>query len=186
VIVPISVWSDIACPWCFVGKAHLEDALEQLALDAQELQVQVRWRAFELDPSPRKPSTQSYAERLASKYQRSVSQAQEMIDTMTKAIADCGGRVDFTRIVPANTFDAHSHKDMLQLIESLSLDVTDAEEVLASARFGDVVRSDEAQAQHYEIRGVPFFAIAGYGLSGAQPGAVILETVRQALSDQAQ
>ncbi len=103
----ISIWSDIACPWCFVGKSRLEDALGQLALDAAPPDIELRWRAFELDPRPRAPSTAPYAERLATKYNRSVADAQAMIDTMSDAIRQAGGEADFERIVPANTFDAH-------------------------------------------------------------------------------
>ena len=106
-IIPVSVWSDIACPWCFVGKAHLETAIGQLTKETPDVQLQVSWRAFELDPRPREPSTKSYVERLAAKYQRSVGQAQEMIDTMTGAISNVGGHADFSKVIAANTFDAH-------------------------------------------------------------------------------
>ena len=105
--VPIFVWSDIACPWCFVGKAHLETAMQHVVLADPDVQFEVRWKAFELDPRPREPSPLSYAERLAAKYQRSVEQAQQMIDTMTNGIADAGGHADFSKIIAANTFDAH-------------------------------------------------------------------------------
>ena len=105
--IPISVWSDIACPWCFVGKANLDAAIRELAAVDPNLQPDVRWRAFELDPRPREPSTESYVERLAAKYQRSVEDAQQMIDTMTHAIAEAGGHADFGKVIVANTFDAH-------------------------------------------------------------------------------
>lgn len=103
-IIPVSVWSDIACPWCFVGKAHLESAVAQLA---PEVELRIRFRAFELDPTPREPSTKSYAERLANKYQRSLAEANEMLATMTRAIAQAGGHADFNRVIAANTFNAH-------------------------------------------------------------------------------
>ena len=103
--VSISIWSDIACPWCFVGKQRLEAALKQLHGEA--IEVDIRWRAFELDPRPTQKDATPYAERLAKKYGRSVGQAQQMLDTMTGAIKDAGGECDFNRVQIANTFDAH-------------------------------------------------------------------------------
>ncbi len=106
-MISVSVWSDIACPWCFVGKAHLDEAISQFKADVPNVNVNVKWRAFELDPSPRKPSSKSYAERLAAKYQRTLEQAQEMLDIMTNAISEAGGFADFNRVIAANTFNAH-------------------------------------------------------------------------------
>ncbi len=105
--IPVQVWSDIACPWCFVGKARLDKAIKMLIQEDPTIAVHVRWRAFELDPRPREPSTDTYAGRLAKKYGRSVAQAQQMLDTMTDAIHREGGECDFSKVVAANTFDAH-------------------------------------------------------------------------------
>ncbi len=223
-IIPVSVWSDIACPWCFVGKAHLETAIRQLATETPDLQLQVSWRAFELDPRPREPSTQNYAERLAAKYQRSVDQAQEMLDTMTRAIGDVGGRADFSKVIVANTFNAHrliqwagdtdrvgatcnaqhrltdafmrgylgdglnlgKDEEMLLVVAALGLSRAAAADVLTSQRYADVVRADEQAAEQHSIRGVPFFVIGGYGLSGAQPSEALIEVIRQAQSDQSE
>lgn len=214
---PISVWSDIACPWCFVGKANLDAAIGELAKIAPKLQPAVRWRAFELDPRQREPSTQSYVDRLAAKYQRSVEEAQQMIDSMTQAIADAGGHADFAKVIGANTFDAHRliqwagetdkisttnspqtrltdafmrgylgnginlgrHDDMLDVVESVGLDRSAAQQVLTSNKFADVVRGDEQTAAQHGIRGVPFFVIGNYGLSGAQPSATLVEAMQQ-------
>ncbi|UTA46709.1 DsbA family oxidoreductase [Simiduia sp. 21SJ11W-1] len=109
--ISVSIWSDIACPWCFVGKQRFERAAAEFARqhgggEASD-QVTINWRAFELDPRPRSPDSRPYAERLAQKYGRSVADAQQMIDTMATNIAREGGQADFNRIVVANTFDAH-------------------------------------------------------------------------------
>src|SRR5262245_22990954 len=82
----IDIWSDIACPWCYIGKRHLEQALERFAHRAD---VEVVWRAFELDPSaPRvRDSSQSYAERLAKKYGMRTQDAQLRIDRMVELAA---------------------------------------------------------------------------------------------------
>lgn len=107
VTVSISVWSDVICPWCFVGKAHLESAVRRIAEQSPEIELEVRWRAFEIDPHPSGPPTQRYAERLATKYHRSIEQAQEMIATTTEAIRDAGGHADFDKVIAASAFDAH-------------------------------------------------------------------------------
>src|SRR6188472_445978 len=100
----IDVWSDIACPWCYVGKRRLEAALAKFPhKDA----VEVVWRAFELDPSaPReRPTDVGYAERLAKKYGSSVKEANGMIERMTDVARDDGLDFRFDRIRPGNTFD---------------------------------------------------------------------------------
>lgn len=214
--IRVSIWSDIACPWCFVGKAHLESAMQQLATQDPTIELEIRWRAFELDPRPRKPSTQNYVERLAAKYQRSVTQAQEMIDTMTQAISDVGGYADFGKVIAANTFNAHrliqwagdtdrlgessnaqhrltdafmrgylghgvnlgEEEGLLGVVESIELDRAAAKDVLVSEKYADTVRADKQTAEKHGIRGVPFFVIGEYGLSGAQPSANLIEAIR--------
>lgn len=221
--IPVLIWSDIACPWCFVGKANLENAIKELEADSAGLELQIQWKAFELDPTPREPSKQAYVDRLAAKYQRSVEQAQEMIDNMSLAIRNAGGHADFGKVIAANTFDAHrliqwagetdrsgvtkgaQHRltdgfmraylgqglnladsdAILALIDSLGLDREVAATVLASEQFADTVRADEHAAEQNGVRGVPFFVIGNYGLSGAQPSATLIEAIRQVQSDQA-
>lgn len=102
----IDIWSDIACPWCYVGKRRLEAALAEFPHRAE---VEIVWRAFELDPSaPRvRDTTESYAARLARKYGTTAPQAQVMIDRMVATAAGDGIEMRFDRIRPGNTFDAH-------------------------------------------------------------------------------
>ncbi len=190
--------------------------MRQIAAETPAPELQIRWRAFELDPRPREPTAQSYAERLAAKYQRSLEQAQEMIDTMTQAISDVGGHADFSKVIAANTFEAHrliqwagdkdragetsnaqhrvtdafmrgylghgvnlgNDEDLLNVVESVGLERSEAKELLDSDRFADTVRADEQTAEQHGIRGVPFFVIGDYGLSGAQPTATLIEAIR--------
>ncbi len=102
----IDVWSDIACPWCYVGKRRLEAALATFPHAAS---VEIAWRAFELDPNaPRKQDTSvSYAERLGKKYGTTEAEARTMIDRMTNTAREDGLDFRFDRIKPGNTFDAH-------------------------------------------------------------------------------
>ena len=103
----LDIWSDIACPWCFIGKRHLEQALAQFGhADA----VDIHWRAFELDPqaSARKEAgAEGYAARIAKKYGVTAAEGQKMIDRVVGAGARAGIAFDYTQIQPGNTFDAH-------------------------------------------------------------------------------
>lgn len=103
----VQIWSDIACPWCYVGKRRLESAISSLPWRSQ---IRVVWRAFELDPNAsRALDTESvpYAEKLARKYGTSTAQGQAMIDRMVGVGAADGINFRFDRIRPGNTFDAH-------------------------------------------------------------------------------
>jgi predicted DsbA family dithiol-disulfide isomerase len=103
----IDIWSDIACPWCYVGKRRLEAALQQFPPAAN---VKIVWRAFELDPGApavREPEQGGYAERLAKKYRMSTAKAETMLTQMTETAARDGLEFRFDRIQPGNTFNAH-------------------------------------------------------------------------------
>jgi predicted DsbA family dithiol-disulfide isomerase len=187
----IDIWSDIACPWCYIGKRHLEQALEKFAHRAE---VDVVWRAFELDPSaPRVRDTQqTYAERLAKKYGTTPQQAQQRIDQMVGAAAKDGLDFRFDRIRPGNTFDAHrllhlarergiqdavkerflrgymtegqpigEPEALLGLAREAGLDEQEARGLLESDRYAAEVRSDERLARELGISGVPFFVLDG-------------------------
>ena len=106
-MLTVQIWSDIACPWCYVGKRRLEAAISTLPWRSQ---IQVLWRAYELDPNASREADTApvlYAERLARKYGTSVPQGQAMIDRMTGVAAADGLNFRFDRIKPGNTFDAH-------------------------------------------------------------------------------
>ena len=210
----IDIWSDIACPWCYVGKRHLEQALGKFE---HAKDVEIVWRAFELDPSaPRiQDTTQSHAELIASKYGTSAAQAQVMIDRMVNTAARDGLDFRFDHIKRGNTFDAHrllhwahevGKQDALKermlrayltegqaigdpetlvgLAREVGLDEAEARAILGSDRYSREVRDDEALARELGISGVPFFVLAGkLGVSGAQPGDVLLAALQQAWAD---
>lgn len=187
----VEVWSDIACPWCSVGKRRLEAALARFAASDA---VDVRWRAFELDPTSPKSKDPSipYAERLAAKYQMPVSRAEEMIRTMTEAAAVDGLDFHFERIRPGNTMDAHrvikfaesrdlsgamkerflvaymtegeeiGEPDVLaRLASEVGLDREEVLALLETDALRAEVQADEELARSLGISGVPFFLIDG-------------------------
>lgn len=209
----VQVWSDIACPWCYVGKRRFESALQKFAHAAD---VEVVWRAFELDPSaPRARQPQNYAERLAAKYGRTRAQAQQMIDRMVETARADGIEMDFEHIQPGNTFDAHrlvhlaldrGKQDALKerlfraylgegrsmsdpdTLRSLATEVGLAEDevsaVLATNQYAREVRADEEEARALGIHGVPFFVLANrYAIEGAQPAELILSALERAWSE---
>lgn len=105
----VEIWSDVVCPWCYIGKRRFETALDGFA---QRDQIELEWKSFELDPGARShnaddPTDEGYADRLATKYGTSLAGAQQMLDTMTASAADEGLDFQFEKAVKANTFDAH-------------------------------------------------------------------------------
>jgi predicted DsbA family dithiol-disulfide isomerase len=187
----VDVWSDIACPWCYVGKRRFEAAL---SLFAHKDDVVVTWRAFELDPSAprvRDPKV-SYAGRLAAKYGVPVAQGEQMLQRMTATAAEEGLDFHFERAQGGNTFDAHrllhlaqvkgvqdavkerllrayftegvsmsDHESLVALAAEAGLDADEARAVLASDRYVAEVRKDEGTAREFGISGVPFFVVGG-------------------------
>ncbi len=207
----VEIWSDVVCPWCYVGKRRFEQAL---AAFPQRDSVELVWRSFELDsttpPSPVEGGV--YADRLAAKYGRTLEQAQEMLDSMTATAATEGLTFRFDIARPGNTFDAHrllhlalahgvqdelkerldlgtfseglavsDHASLRDLAVEVGLPAVEVDDVLATERFAEDVRRDQAQARAYGITGVPFFVIDGkVGVSGAQPAELLGQALQQA------
>jgi predicted DsbA family dithiol-disulfide isomerase len=191
VSLKVEVWSDVVCPWCYIGKRRFEAALARFAHRGE---VELVWRSFELDVSA-PPSTAeqgTYAERLATKYRCSVIEAQTMIDNLTTTAAQEGLDFRFDLARPGNTFDAHrllhlalehgrqdelkerldratftegspvsDHSALRALSTQVGLPEAEVDAVLRSDRYSDAVRADEAQAGAYGISGVPFFVVDG-------------------------
>ncbi|HWA76302.1 MAG TPA: DsbA family oxidoreductase [Polyangiaceae bacterium] len=187
----IDVWSDIACPWCYVGKRRLESALKESPHAAH---VEVVWHAFELDPAApkqRDPSV-SHTEYIAKKYGITSEQARRNSDRLVELARQEGLAFDFEHIRSGNTFDAHrlvqlglergvqgaveerffsayleqgalmsDHGTLLRLAVEAGLDEGEVSDVLASDQYAQAVRADEAQAHELGINGVPCFVLDG-------------------------
>jgi predicted DsbA family dithiol-disulfide isomerase len=107
VVVPdmrIEIWSDVVCPWCFIGKRRLESALDAFP---HKDEVEVEYRSFELDPSAPTPATEPVVGMLARKYGVSVEQAAQMQDQVSQVAAEVGLEYHLDRTLHANTVDAH-------------------------------------------------------------------------------
>ena len=205
----VEIWSDIACPWCYVGKRRFESAL---AAYERRDDVTVTWRAFELDPSAPREREGDGAQHLADKYGMSRADALAAQQRLTDTAAGDGLEFRFDRARGGNTHDAHrlvalaaahdaqdAMKERLmrayltegelmsdpgtlaRLAGEVGLPADEVAAVLAGDRYGAEVREDEATAARLGIHAVPFFVVdRRIGASGAQPPEALLELLRQA------
>jgi predicted DsbA family dithiol-disulfide isomerase len=204
----VEIWSDIACPWCYIGKRRFERALERFE---HAEQVSVRWRSFELDPEAPPEQAGSRTERLAAKYGISAEQARKIERQIAQAAAGEGLRFRLEAVRGGPTRDAHrliqlAHDHRLgdamkerllcayfeegelicdpATLTRLALEVGLPQalvvELLAGERYLDRVRADERAAAALGISAVPTFVIdRAIGVSGAQEPAVLLELLRR-------
>jgi len=201
----VEIWSDVVCPWCYVGKRRFEHALEQFP---HRDQVELTWRSFELDPTAPPERTGSSAEHLASKYGMSVEDAERKNAQMTELAASEGLEYHLDRTRGGNSFDAHrlihlanDHGLQEEMLERLmrayfteGAAIGDAETLVRLATevgvdpraligeaYADAVHADEELAARIGIRGVPFFVLdRRYGVSGAQPSELLLQALEKA------
>lgn len=202
----VDIWSDVVCPFCYIGKRQFEIALDQFE---HKKNVEVVWHSFELDPNTPVPSQGDLYTMLSTKYGISREKAVEMTQGVVGMAQLVGLSYDMDAAKPANTFDAHriihlatkygkqdaaeerffaayftegkdiAHKATIkQLALELGLEATEVDEVLNSDAFANEVREDEATARRMNISGVPFFVInSKYGISGAQGGKTFLNAL---------
>ena len=207
----IEIWSDVVCPWCYIGKRRFEAALARFE-HADE--VEVVWKSFELDPDApvhRGPS----AEHLARKYGMTMEQVEKSHERTTAVAADEGLEFHLAETQGGNTLDAHrlihlaaeqglrdemkerflrayfTEREPIGDREALvrlaaEVGVTSAAQTLESDRFTDEVRADENEARTLGIHAVPFFVLdRRYGIEGAQPADMILQALEQAWAERA-
>lgn len=207
----IEVWSDVVCPWCYVGKRNLDTALDELGPTEP---VAVVWRAFELDSTAPSRVGMTMSQVLQRKYHLTGEQADAANQRMTRVAAEAGLEYHLADVQPGNTFDAHrlghlaaahgrgdamqerlfaayftegrsvsEHGSLLDLGAEAGLDRAEVSALLAGDRFADAVRRDESMAASLGVTAVPFFVIdRRYGIAGAQPPEVVLATLERARS----
>jgi predicted DsbA family dithiol-disulfide isomerase len=209
--VQVDIWSDVVCPWCYLGKRRFESALAEFE---HRDEVEVTWRSFELDPQAPRERDVDLATHLSQKYgmsrEEAVARHRELADMGT--LDDISYRFDIAR--SGNTFDAHrllhlaaAHGLQDELKERLmrayhsegepigdpaalerigveaGLDPDEVREVLAGERYATEVRDDERTAAEFGIRGVPFFVVdRSLAVSGAQPREAFAELLKQGWS----
>jgi predicted DsbA family dithiol-disulfide isomerase len=210
----IEVWSDYVCPFCYIGKRRLEEALERTGLGEK---AEVVFKAYELDPNSPSVSDTSMQEGLAKKYGMSIEEAKKMTDNVAVQAKTVGLNYDFDKMTPANTFNAHrlaklAEKEgvdktisenllkayfidgekigtddvLIRIAEEAGISPDRAKAVLDSDEFADDVRMDIAEAQQIGVKGVPFFVInRKYAISGAQPTEAFEDALRKVVEEEA-
>ena len=204
----VEIWSDVACPWCYIGKRRFEKALERFEHSDE---VEVVWRSFVLDPGAPAEPEGDLAAALARKYGSTVEQVRARWESMAAMAAEDGLDMRFHDVRRGNTFDAHRlthlaaahgladlaverlfrahHTEGLLLsdgavLERLALEAglpaDEVRETLATDRFASDVRDDERTAASLGISAVPFFVIdRAMGASGAHPPEVLLQLLER-------
>lgn len=211
--IRIDIWSDIACPWCYLGKRRLEVALAQLP----DQPVEVVWHSYQLSPDLPADFTGAHANYLRKKLGWDAAQYAASGERLRALGADCGIDYNFADNQVANTHKAHellhfaadqgqqdavaeavfrAHftagkhigriEDLIAIAEEAGLDPEAARDALQSGAHAGAVEADKAEAARIGVSGVPFFVLQGkYALSGAQEPETFLRALKQVAQEQA-
>ena len=208
----VEIWSDVMCPFCYIGKRKFENALAQLP---QRASVNIVWKSFQLNPDLVTDATKNTTKHLAESKGWTLEYAKGMTNNVTELAQKVGLTYDFDKAVVANSFDAHrfsafaktkglqdaaeerlfaayftegkntaDHATLIELGNDIGLNAAETQQMLDSNAFADEVNQDIYEAQQFGIRGVPFFLFnRKYAVSGAQESAVFLQALTQVLEE---
>ena len=207
----IEIWSDIMCPFCYIGKRHLEAALRAFPNE----QFEIEWKSFQLDPTMTSQPGKNVYEYLAERKGISLEESRQMHSGVVNRAAEAGLDYQFEKAVISNSFDAHriiqlaktkglgdameetffkayftdgrdlnDQVTLMELAVGVGLNALDIKEVLEDERrFADAVRNDISEGQQIGVRGVPFFVFdRKYAISGAQPIEHFEQTIKEVLT----
>lgn len=205
----VDIWSDVVCPFCYIGKKRLEKAAEQAGVE-----LEVHWHSFQLDADAPKRQEISNSERLAEKYGRSLAEVEEMQRNIAEMAKAEGIEFNWQNANSGNTLDAHriihlaqskglgseakeaffysymtdglaiGERETLEDVAArIGLNPVEVDDVLDSDEYADFVKFDEATARdQLNVTGVPFFVFdQRIALSGAQPTEVFVQVLEKAL-----
>lgn len=210
----VEIWSDVMCPFCYIGKRKFESALAQFE---HRDQVEVVWKSFQLQPDMKTDPSKSTIEHLAESKGWTLAYTRQITANVTQMAKEVGLTYDFDKAVVANSFDAHrlshyakskgkgdameeqlfkayfcdgkntaDHTTLTQLATAIGLNESEVKQVLATNAYADEVRRDIYESQQIGVTGVPFFVFNNkYAVSGAQQPEVFLNTLRKAWSETA-
>jgi predicted DsbA family dithiol-disulfide isomerase len=204
----VDIWSDVVCPFCYIGKKRLEAAAEQAGVE-----LEVHWHSFELDPEAPTRQEISNSERLAQKYGRTVAEVEEMQRNIAAMAAEEGIEFNWENANSGNTFNAHriihlaqsrglgneaeeaffysymtqglpiGERETIEDVASrIGLSPVEVDDVLDSDEYADFVKFDQEVArEQLKVTGVPFFVFdQRVALAGAQPREVFLQVLEKA------
>ncbi len=208
----VEIWSDVLCPFCYIGKRRFEKAL---ANSVNKNQIELVWKSFQLSPDMITDPTTSVYDYLAQHKGISVEQARQMIAQVTQMAALEGLEYDFDKAINANSFDAHrfsqlarvhlvqdeaeeklfaayftqgkniaDHQTLIELGSGIGLDEKVVSDMLLGDAYANEVMQDIYEAQQVGVRGVPFFVFdRKYAVSGAQDAQVFEEVLEKAFGE---
>ncbi len=208
----VEIWSDVMCPFCYIGKRKFEKALSEFP---DKDQIEVTWKSFQLDPTTVTDPSLSTIDHLAEKKGWSKEQARETTAHVSNIAKQVGLDFHFDKAVVANSFDAHrlshlakkhgkqneleeklfsayftegkntaDHATLLQIATEIGLDKAETNDLLNSSLYADKVEEDIEQAQQIGVRGVPFFVLdRKYAVSGAQEPDTFLQALTRAYGE---
>ncbi|SDL58855.1 Predicted dithiol-disulfide isomerase, DsbA family [Salinimicrobium catena] len=208
-MMTVDIWSDIRCPFCYIGKRNFETALEKFP---EKEKIEVNWHSFQLDPNLETRPDLSTLDYFVQVKNVTKEQAQEMFSNVKQMAADTGVQIDPNSSVLANSYRAHlllqlaiqkgkanqlkeklfqahfseaknidDEQTLVDIAVAAGLDQQEAENALTSEELGYAVKQDEMQAQQIGVRGVPLFVFNDkYAVSGAQPAETFLEVLQKA------
>lgn len=208
----VDIWSDVRCPFCYIGKHKFEKGLQQFPYKEK---IEVVWHSFELDPYLKTDPSLNSLQYLAEKKGITLQEAEQMTQYVAGAAREIGLHFDSGRSVVANSFNAHrliqlaktkglgneageelfeafftdgknidDQETLMQIGDSIGLDPGEVERIFSSRAFEEAVRQDEKQAQTLGISGVPFFVFNNkYAVSGAQAPDIFLRALEKSWSE---
>jgi len=204
----VEIWSDVVCPFCYIGKRKFEKALE--GFEAKD-KVEIEWRSFQLDPDMEYVPGQSVHEYLGKRKGASTAEGKRMNDAMTAVAKEVGLEYNFDKAIINNTFNAHrllhfakekgvqnemkerlfrayytegknigDMETLARLGEEVGLEAEEIKTVLNSEKYAQDVLIDQYKAQQIGARGVPFYVFNNkYAVSGAQPSEVFAQVLEK-------
>jgi predicted DsbA family dithiol-disulfide isomerase len=208
----VEIWSDVVCPFCYIGKRKFEIALAQLP---ERDRIEVTWKSFQLQPEARASLNMNAVQHAAQRRGWPMDYARQAAAGLSAAAQALGLVIRYEQTIVANTFDAHrlshyaasrgkgdemmdrlfkayftdsrnveDHATLTELAVGIGLPADEVKDVLASGRYADEVRRDIDEAMQMGINGVPFFVFNGkYAVSGAQDSEVFLDALRRSVSE---
>lgn len=208
----IEIWSDIMCPFCYIGKRHLEQAMESLPFKNE---VEIEWKSYQLNPDYHNTNNESFYAYLSRAKGMSVDQVKQLSGSVSEMANNVGLSLSFDKNIPANSFNAHrlihfaktkgmqdqaeealfhAHfmegKDIAQLSvlielgEQIGLNKNEVEKILLSDEFTEAVRYDVYESKQIGVGGVPYFVFdRKFALSGAQPVEAFVAAITQSFTE---
>ena len=208
----IEIWSDVMCPFCYIGKRNLESALEQFHAKNQ---IEILWKSYQLDPEMPQVAEETYVQYLVQRKRMPVDQVNEMLSSVTESAKQVGLTYNLDQSVLVNSLNAHKLLQfsntkglgneleerlfsafftegkniadiavLTELGKEIGLDETELQTAFTDDNFAYRIAQDIAEARHIGVQGVPFYGLDNrYGVSGAQPPSILLQNIKVAFAE---